>query len=115
MEFSAVLRSRRSIRAFSDRPVQQDTINDILLDAIESPSSSNTQPYKVAVADGDTMTLSSGASGTDNIYNGSALYIASGLGSGQVREITDYVGATKVVQLKTTCFLNSFYQVYFLP
>ena len=55
-----------------------------------------------AVADGDTMTLSSGASGTDNIYNGSALYIASGLGSGQVREITDYVGATKVVQLKTT-------------
>ena len=56
----------------------------------------------VAVADGDTMTLSSGASGTDNIYNGSALYIASGLGSGQVREITDYVGATKVVQLKTT-------------
>ena len=54
MEFSAVLRSRRSIRAFSDRPVQKDTINDILLDAIESPSSSNTQPYKVAVADGDT-------------------------------------------------------------
>jgi hypothetical protein len=47
------------------------------------------------------MTLSSGASGTDNIYNGSALYIASGLGSGQVREITDYVGASKVVQLKT--------------
>lgn len=55
-----------------------------------------------AVADGDTMTLSSGASGTDNIYNGSALYIASGLGSGQVREITDYTGASKVVQLKTT-------------
>ena len=54
-----------------------------------------------AVADGDTMTLSSGASGTDNIYNGGALYIASGLGSGQVREITDYTGASKVVQLKT--------------
>ena len=54
-----------------------------------------------AVADGDTMTLTSGASGTDNIYNGSALYIASGLGSGQVREIVDYVGATKVVTLKT--------------
>ena len=52
-----------------------------------------------AVADGDTMTLASGASGTDNIYNGSALYIASGLGSGQVREITDYVGASRVVQL----------------
>ncbi|MFT6992424.1 MAG: nitroreductase [Paraglaciecola sp.] len=54
MEFSAALRSRRSIRAFSGKPVKRETINDILLDAIESPSSSNTQPYKVAIADGDT-------------------------------------------------------------
>jgi len=52
-----------------------------------------------AVADGDTMTLAAGANTTDNIYNGSALYIASGTGSGQVREIVDYNGATKVVQL----------------
>lgn len=56
----------------------------------------------VAVADGDTMTLAAGANTTDNIYNGSALYISSGLGSGQVREIVDYNGSTKVVQLKTT-------------
>ena len=55
----------------------------------------------VAVADGDTMTLAATANTTDNIYNGSALYITSGLGSGQVREITDYNGATKVVQLAT--------------
>lgn len=54
MEFSQALYSRRSIRAFSDKPVSQDTINAILTDAIESPSSSNTQPYKVAVATGDT-------------------------------------------------------------
>lgn len=53
----------------------------------------------VAVADGDTMTLASTANTTDNIYNGSALYITSGLGAGQVREITDYNGSTKVVQL----------------
>ena len=52
-----------------------------------------------AVVDGDTMTLSASASGVDNIYNGSSLYISSGLGSGQVRIITDYIGATKVVQL----------------
>jgi nitroreductase len=51
MEFSAALRSRRSIRAFSGRPVKRETINDILFDAIESPSSSNTQLYKVAIAD----------------------------------------------------------------
>jgi nitroreductase len=54
MEFLDVLHTRRSIRAFSDKPVTQNTIDDILRDAIESPSSSNTQPYKVAVAKGDT-------------------------------------------------------------
>lgn len=54
MEFSQTLYSRRSIRAFSDKPVSQDIINSILTDAIESPSSSNTQPYKVAVATGET-------------------------------------------------------------
>jgi nitroreductase len=53
MEFSAALKSRRSIRAFSDKPVSQEVIDGILSDAIESPSSSNTQPYKVAVATGD--------------------------------------------------------------
>lgn len=54
MEFSKALHSRRSIRVFSDKPVSQETINSILSDAIESPSSSNTQPYKVAVATGET-------------------------------------------------------------
>lgn len=54
MEFSQALHSRRSIRAFSDKPVPQEIINGILSDAIESPSSSNTQPYKVAVATGET-------------------------------------------------------------
>lgn len=53
MEFSRVLKSRRSIRAFSDKAVSQQVIDDILSDALESPSSSNTQPYKVAVAQGD--------------------------------------------------------------
>lgn len=54
MEFSQTLHSRRSIRAFSDKPVSEDILNSILTDAIESPSSSNTQPYKVAIARGET-------------------------------------------------------------
>ncbi|MDM7859019.1 nitroreductase [Alteromonas sp. ASW11-36] len=54
MDFSDVLHSRRSIRAFADKPVPQAIIDSILTDAIESPSSSNTQPYKVAVATGKT-------------------------------------------------------------
>ena len=54
MEFSTALDSRRSIRAFCNKPVPQEIIDQILTDAIESPSSSNTQPYKLAVATGDT-------------------------------------------------------------
>ena len=54
MDFSEVLKKRRSIRAFSDQPVDQATLNEIMLEALESPSSSNTQPYKLAVATGET-------------------------------------------------------------
>lgn len=54
MDFTEVLKSRRSIRAFSDKPVDQSILDEILLEALESPSSSNTQPYKFAVATGET-------------------------------------------------------------
>jgi len=54
MDFLDALHNRRSIRAFSDKPVAQEIIDGLLLEALESPSSSNTQPYKLAVATGDT-------------------------------------------------------------
>jgi hypothetical protein len=54
------------------------------------------------VSSANTMILDTGASGTDNIYNGSSLYIASGLGSGQIKEIIDYVGSTKTVTLESS-------------
>lgn len=57
MEFTEVLNSRRSIRAFSDKEIESDVIDEILLDALKSPSSSNTQPFKIAVASGDTCRL----------------------------------------------------------
>ena len=52
MEFTDVLVNRRSIRSFSEKPIDESTLNEILSSAIESPSSSNTQPYKMAVATG---------------------------------------------------------------
>lgn len=52
MEFSEVVSSRRSIRAFSDREVEPALLEQILIEALESPSSSNTQPYKLAIATG---------------------------------------------------------------
>ncbi|MBL4794156.1 MAG: nitroreductase family protein [Pseudomonadales bacterium] len=53
MEFVDVLKGRRSIRAFSNKPVEQEVFDSILLEALESPSSSNTQPFKLAVATGE--------------------------------------------------------------
>ncbi len=55
LTFDEVLKSRRSIRDFSDRSVSQELIERVLLDALESPSSSNTQPFKVVVATGDVQ------------------------------------------------------------
>jgi len=47
-----LLKARSSIRAFSSRPVPEDVLARILDAALESPSWSNTQPYKIAVAQG---------------------------------------------------------------
>jgi len=43
-----------------------------------------------------TITLDTGASAFDDVYNGSLITLTGGLGSGQTREITDYNGTTKV-------------------
>ena len=51
--FDTVNNSRRSIRSFATTPVPASLIDDILNDALKSPSSSNTQPFKVIVATGE--------------------------------------------------------------
>jgi hypothetical protein len=50
---------------------------------------------------GTTITLDSGASSTDDVYNYQIVYIRSGTGAGQARIITDYVGSTKVATVGT--------------
>ncbi len=52
MEFRDVLHQRRSIRAFEPTPVPPALVDEVLADALVSPSWSNTQPYKVAVVSG---------------------------------------------------------------
>ena len=51
-DFSALVHSRRSVRDFLPTPVPQDVLDAILRDANASPSWSNTQPYRLAVASG---------------------------------------------------------------
>jgi nitroreductase len=48
----ALLRERRSVRDFSPQPVASALLQDVLDDAHWAPSWSNTQPYRVAVAQG---------------------------------------------------------------
>jgi len=47
-----LLQRRASIRAFDDRPVPQDILDRLLELALQAPSWSNTQPYRLAVAQG---------------------------------------------------------------
>jgi len=47
--------SRRSIRAFLDRPVPRATVMDILRVASRAPSGTNTQPWRVYVLTGEPL------------------------------------------------------------
>ncbi|HEX4858140.1 MAG TPA: nitroreductase [Usitatibacteraceae bacterium] len=51
---SQLLRARRSVRDFKPDAVPQSLLDAILDDASQSPSWSNTQPYRIAVATGET-------------------------------------------------------------
>ncbi|MBK8970843.1 MAG: nitroreductase family protein [Hahellaceae bacterium] len=52
MQFSEVLRDRHSVRDFSAQAVSDEQIESLLSQALRSPSWSNTQPYRIAVARG---------------------------------------------------------------
>jgi iodotyrosine deiodinase len=52
--FLEVLRTRRSVRSFSDRPVPQEVIETLIATAGTAPSGANKQPWRfVAVQDAD--------------------------------------------------------------
>ena len=44
---------RRSIRKFTDRPISQEDITDIIQSGMKAPSSKNRQPWKYIVVQGD--------------------------------------------------------------
>jgi nitroreductase len=57
----AAITSRRSIRAFLDKPVEQADIERILEVAARAPSGTNTQPWKVYVLTGEARAALSNA------------------------------------------------------
>ncbi len=50
-----LFRKRKSIRAFTDKPVPRNVLEAILSDAAAAPSWANTQPWEVVVVEGDSL------------------------------------------------------------
>src|SRR5437899_3203687 len=53
--FAALVRTRRSTRAFLPEPVPVETIVSVLEDAQQTPSNCNTQPWDVHVVSGKSL------------------------------------------------------------
>lgn len=53
-----------------------------------------------------TITLDTSASATDDLYNGLYVTVYSGTGAGQTRQITDYVGSSKVATVDSAWTTN---------
>ena len=61
MKVTEALTSRKSTRAFLDKEVSKELINQILQVAKTAPSGTNTQPWQVAVVSGNTKNKLCGA------------------------------------------------------
>ena len=55
MEFSQVVADRHSVRDFTDQPVSQEDLVDIVRTAQQAPSWVNSQPWRVYAATGATL------------------------------------------------------------
>jgi nitroreductase len=53
---SEAVAQRRSVRAFTDAPVDNGVIADVLMRATRAPSGGNLQPWRLFVLNGDAMT-----------------------------------------------------------
>ena len=71
MNIEDAIRSRSSIRAFTDKPVSRETVTRILDMAQRAPSGTNTQPWHVHVAAGpvrDAITAEAYAQFADHYF-----------------------------------------------
>ena len=54
-----------------------------------------------SVTNSSVVVLDGSASSVDDYYTGATIFISSGLGAGQIRTVTDYVGDTKTLTVNT--------------
>ncbi len=55
MEFETLVRTRRSVRGYQDKPVARELIEEIIQVAKGAPSSMNTQPWNLYVVTGEPL------------------------------------------------------------
>jgi nitroreductase len=55
MDVYHAVRTRQSIRAFTDQPVPRDVVKRVLAAAVDAPSGSNMQPWNIYVVSGDPL------------------------------------------------------------
>ncbi len=55
MSILKTIENRKSIRAYLDKPVEKDMVNEILEKALRSPSATNIQPWNIYVASGNVL------------------------------------------------------------
>lgn len=55
LDFQATARTRHSVRQFLDKPLTKQEIVEVLTDAQKAPSATNTQPWRVYLASGETL------------------------------------------------------------
>lgn len=64
-----------------------------------------------SLIDGRTIQLPSTSSGSNNFYTRSSIYLKSGFGAGQIREITSYDGGTKQLRVSPSNPFKTFYRL----
>ncbi len=55
MNVSEAVASRKSIRAYKDKPVSREVLQTLITKAARSPSGGNLQPWRIYLLEGDTM------------------------------------------------------------
>jgi nitroreductase len=55
MELQEAIRARRSIRSFLPKPVPEETIQELISEALWAPSWANTQPWEIIVVTGEPL------------------------------------------------------------
>lgn len=80
--------------------VQQFAANGAIHNIVISANGSgylSTTGAVFSVSNSTVFSINSAASGTDDVYNNSTIYLSSGTGAGQLRRIVNYIGPTRTV------------------